>query len=86
METDPFTSPLVRKTSLEPDWRAGPGTAGVELLPWHEAEPADRGTMELRHRLMHGARLGIDIGGVMMRIGETRKGAASALVRRIRWP
>ena len=26
----------------------------------------------VRHRLMHGARLGIDIGGVLMRIGDVR--------------
>ena len=33
----------------------------------------DHGTVEVRHRLTHGVRLGIDIGGVLMRIGDVRK-------------
>ena len=32
----------------------------------------DHGTVEVRDRLMHGARLGIGIGGVLMRIGNVR--------------
>ena len=51
------------------DWRVGPGAKGLELPPI-AAEPVDHGTVEVRHRLMHGARLGIDIGGVLMRIGD----------------
>jgi len=49
METDPYVT-AGPEDEFEPDWGAGPGAAGLELLPWHEAEPADRGTMELRHR------------------------------------
>ena len=57
-------------------------------LPSIAAEPVDHGAVEVGRRLTHGARLGIDISGVLMRIGdaETRKGAASALARRTGWP
>ena len=30
------------------------------------------GTVEVTHRLTHGARLGSDVGGVLMRIGDVR--------------
>jgi hypothetical protein len=89
METDQcITAGL--EDEFEPDWGAGPGATGLELpsMAESEAEPVDRGTVEVRHRLMHGARLGIDIGGVLMRIGDVRnpENAASALARRTRWP
>ena len=50
METDPYVT-AGPEDEFEPDWGVGPGTAGLELLAMAEAEPADRGTMELRHRL-----------------------------------
>ena len=71
METDQYVS-AGPEDEFEPDWGAGPGAAGLELLSIAE-EPVDHGTAEVRHGLMHGARLGIDIGGVLMRIGEVRK-------------
>ena len=89
METGPYVA-AGPEDEFEPDWGAGPGTTGLELpsMAESEAEPVDRGTVELRHRSMHGARLGIDIGGVLMSIGDVRnpKHAASALVRRTGWP
>jgi len=50
------------------------GTTGLELpsMAESEAEPVDRGTVKVRHRLMHEARLGIDIGCVLMRIRDVR--------------
>jgi len=86
METDQYVS-AGPEDEFEPDWGAGPGTTGLEL-PSIAAEPVERGTVEVRHRLAHGARLGIDMGGVLMRIGDVRnpEGAASALVRRTGWP
>ena len=59
---------------FEPDWGAGPGTTGLELpsMAESEAAPVDRGTVEVGHRFSHGARLGIDIGGVFLRIGDDR--------------
>ena len=71
METDQCVS-AGPEDEFEPDWGAGPRTTDLEL-PSIAAEPVDHGTVEVRHRLMHGARLGIDIGGVLMRIGEVRK-------------
>ena len=56
---------------FEPDWGVGPGTTAL-VLPVIAAEPVDHGTVEVRHRLTHGARLGIDIGGVRPRIGGSR--------------
>ena len=89
METDQYVT-VGPEDEFEPDWGAGPGTTGLELpsMAESEAAPVDRGTVEVRHRLMHGARLGIDIGGVLMRIGDVRnpENAASALVRRTGWP
>ena len=41
-------------------------------MPSIAAEPVDHGTVEVRRRLTDGARLGIDIGGVLMRIGDIR--------------
>ena len=67
-ETDPYLT-AGPEDEFEPDWGAGRGTAGQESLPRHEVEPADRGTTELQHGRVHGARSGIDIGGVLMRIG-----------------
>ena len=71
METDRYVAAGTEDDS-EPDWGAGPGTTGLELPSMAEAEPVDSGTVEVRRRLMHGARLGIDIGGVMMRTGDVR--------------
>ena len=86
-ETDPYLT-AGPEDEFEPDWGVGPGTTGLELPAMAEAEPVDRGTVEVRHRLMHGARLGIDIGGVLMRTGDVRNpdNAASALARRTGWP
>ena len=89
METDQCVT-VGPEDEFEPDWGAGPGTTGLELpsMAESEAAPVDRGTVEVRHRLSHGARLGIDIGGVLMRTGDVRnpENAASALVRRTGWP
>ena len=52
----------------------GPGNTGLEL-PSIAAEPVDHGTVEIRHRLMHGVRLGIDLPGVLMRVGDVRNPA-----------
>ena len=71
MQTDQYVS-AGPEDELELDWGAGPGTKGLKL-PSIAAEPVDHGTVEVRHRLTHGALLGIDIGGVLMRIGEVRK-------------
>ncbi len=68
METDQYVS-VGPEDEFEPDWGVGPGTTGLEL-PSIAAEPVDHGTVEVRRqRLTHGARLGIDIGSVLMRIG-----------------
>ena len=88
METDQCIT-AGPEDEFEPDWGAGPGTTGLELPSMAESEaPVDRGTVEVGHRLSHGARLGIDIGGVLMRTGDVRNpaNAASALVRRTGWP
>ena len=73
METDQCVT-AGPEDEFELDWGAGPGTTGLELpsMAESEAEPVDLGTVEVRHRLMHGARLGIDIGGVLLRIGDVR--------------
>ena len=63
--------PVGPEDEFEPDWGVGPGTTGLEL-PSIAAEPVDHGTVDVRHRLMHGARLGIDVGGVLMRICDVR--------------
>ena len=70
METDQYVS-VGPEDDFEPDWGVGPGATGREL-PSIAAEPVDHGTVEVRHRLTYGARLGIDIGGVLMRIGDVR--------------
>ena len=89
METDQYVA-AGPEDEFEPDWGAGPGATGLELpsMAESEAAPVDRGTVEVGHRLSHGARLGIDIGGVLMRTGDVRnpENAASALVRRTGWP
>ena len=89
METDQCVT-VGPEDEFEPEWGAGPGATGLELpsMAESEAELVIRGTVEVRHRLIHGARLGIDIGGILMRIGDVRKPekAASALVRRTGWP
>ena len=76
-----------REDELEPDWGAGPGTTAL-VLPFIAAEPMDHGTVEVRRRLTHGARLGIDAGGVLVRIGDVRKTETVRLPpwRRTGWP
>jgi len=49
METDQYVS-AGPEDEFEPDWGAGPGTTGLELPYIAEAEPVDRGTVEVRHR------------------------------------
>ena len=89
METDQYVS-AGPENEFEPGWDDGPRTTGLELpsTAESEAEPVERGTVEVRHTLKHGARLGIDVGGVLMRIGDVRtpENAASALVRRTGCP
>jgi len=85
METDQCVT-AGPEDEFEPDWGAGPGTTGLELpsMAESEAAPVDRGTVEVCCT----ERLGIDIGGVLMRTGDVRnpENAASALVRRTGWP
>ncbi len=70
METGQYVS-AGPEDEFEPDWGAGPGAKGLKL-PSIAAGPVDHGSADFRHRLTHGARLGIEIGGVLMRVGDVR--------------
>jgi hypothetical protein len=62
VETDPYVA-AGPEDEFEPDWGAGPGTAGLEFPPGTRRNPRTVAPWSSGSGRMHGARLGMDIGG-----------------------